>query len=581
MQYRWWLVYGFSAMLAVYGSGGDKAGAFLPSPNAEVKKNQETLPTDNAEPDQRSLDIETLKAAGIPNEGAALLKFFKQRTVTQADRERLLELIRQFGDESFDVREKAAEEVENIGLAAIGLLRQAERDSNDPEVVRRAERCLARIEKVPTRALSSAAARLLAVHKPEGAAQVLLDYLPLAEDDAIVEDIRGSLAQLAMRDGKPEPVLLQALDSPDASRRGAAAEALIRAYPEPIRPRLRQVLAQEKDPTNRVRFTIAFVTGPKLKEFMPNLIDLLAEMPPELSWQAEDILCRLAGDDAPKVSLAADVETRRKCREAWLNWWNANRDKVDLAKLDEAGRLLGYTLIMEMDFRGQGGRVVELGPDGKERWKITNVQFVLDAQVVSGNRVLIAEHNIGRVTERELTGKIVWQQNLPQPLAVQRLANGNTFAAGRERLVEWDRQQRQVFVYNRPQYDIVAACKTRNGQMLYMTQNGQVVRLDPQGKEIKSFNIGRVNYYSAMQALPNNRVLLTTWNSIAEYDLDTGKPVWTIPVNTPTSVQRLPNGNTLVASMNTMKVMELDRNGKTVWEYKPQNNNRPWRASRR
>src|SRR5438128_2544271 len=82
---------------------------------------------------------------------------------------------------------------EAIGLPAVGLLRQAERDP-DVEIVRRAERCLQRIEKVPSTALSAAAARLVARRPPEGAAEVLLNYLPLADDETVADEVRDALA---------------------------------------------------------------------------------------------------------------------------------------------------------------------------------------------------------------------------------------------------------------------------------------------------------------------------------------------------------------------------------------------------
>ena len=34
------------------------------------------------------------------------------------------------------------------------------------------------------------------------------------------------------------------------------------------------------------------------------------------------------------------------------------------------------------------------------------------------------------------------------------------------------------------------------------------------------------------------------------------------------TASHLPNGNVLVASYNTLRVFEIDRKGKVVWEYK-------------
>ena len=58
--------------------------------------------------------------------------------------------------------------------------------------------------------LMAAACRLVAIRKPTGAAEVLLAYLPCAPDEAVVNEVRAALAAVAMRDGKPEVVLLQA-----------------------------------------------------------------------------------------------------------------------------------------------------------------------------------------------------------------------------------------------------------------------------------------------------------------------------------------------------------------------------------
>ena len=51
---------------------------------------------------------------------------------------------------------------------------------------------------------------------------------------------------------------------------------------------------------------------------------------------------------------------------------------------------------------------------------------------------MVAEHNGNRVTERNRNGEIVWEQRVPQPLAAQRLPNGNTFIATQTQFVEVD-----------------------------------------------------------------------------------------------------------------------------------------------
>ena len=80
--------------------------------------------------------------------------------------------------------------------------------------------------------------------------------------------------------------------------------------------------------------------------------------------------------------------------------------------------------------------------------------------------------------------------------------------------------------------------------------------------------------------LPGGRLLLTQAGGVREYDPD-GKPGWQGPARQPTSVQRLPNGNTLVSELSTKQIMEIDRGGQTVWDYKPADGSTPLRAYRR
>src|SRR5437763_1722749 len=128
------------------------------------------------------------RGAQVGTDGPALLGYFRRRTVGEAERQRLEQLIRQLGDDAFAARERAADELVRAGLPAVGLLRQAQADA-DVEVARRAERCLQRIEKVPSTSLSADAARMVAVRKPPGAVAVLLNYLPLADDDTVPDGI--------------------------------------------------------------------------------------------------------------------------------------------------------------------------------------------------------------------------------------------------------------------------------------------------------------------------------------------------------------------------------------------------------
>src|SRR5262249_44682024 len=134
------------------------------------------------------------------------------------------------------------------------------------------------------------------------------------------EEVKAALAAVAVRDGKPEPVLVQALEDPSALRRAAAAEALSQVPGEEIRDRLRKLLADPR-PMVRLRVALALAGSGKDPKAVSTLIALLAELPPAQAKQAEDYLLGLAAEQAPKVNLGNDDASREKARDAWAAWW--------------------------------------------------------------------------------------------------------------------------------------------------------------------------------------------------------------------------------------------------------------------
>src|SRR5262245_43917183 len=370
--------------------------------------------------DQRKADLETVKSAGYTDDVKSLTDFFRNHTVTEADRARITGLIHKLGDDSFEAREAASEELSRAGVPAIALLKAAmhARDA-DYEIARRCELALKVIEKVPTRSLATAAARLLATHKEDGLTEVLLNYLPLAEDESVGEEIRNTLTALAVRDGKPDRTLETALEDKEALKRGAAAEAFARTNNKDSRERMKAFLKKETDNDVKLSVALALVNDGRDKEIVPEVIRLMAEVPPERGWRAEELLWRIAGEDGPSVSLGNDKPSRDKARDEWAKWWTANEKKVDLAKLDQESSY-GLTIVCESPMRGGQGRVVALGGDGKERWSVKGLNWPMDAGPLAGKKVWIAEHHRNRGIAAEIDGKEAWSAVSNQPVNARR-----------------------------------------------------------------------------------------------------------------------------------------------------------------
>jgi hypothetical protein len=377
---------------------------------------------------------------------------------------------------------------------------------------------------------------------------------------------------------------VQALEDTAPQRRGVAAEVICLAAGPAFRAAVRPLL---KDPDAAVRTRAALaLAATREKDAVPVLIALLGELSAEQAGAIDDYLHVVAGEQAPVVALGTDEAGRQKCRDAWAAWWKDKGEHLNLPRLDGAPQLLGYTLIVDQyDPVRQSGRVFEVDAAGKTRWSIQGLQGPTDAQIVSGDHVLIVEQNLSRVSEQDLEGKVVWERSVAnQVLSAQRLPNGNTFIATRGQLLEVDKNGKEVLTHNRPSNDIMTARKLRDGQVAYITYSWQYYRLDANGKEQKTTHIGGIPFTvtnpPSVEILANDRILVAHYqaNKVAEHDLN-GKVVWESAAPAPMSVSRLPNGNTLVASGPQQRVTELDRSGKVVWEYKE--NVRPWRAKRR
>lgn len=266
-------------------------------------------------------DEQTLKAAGLVPTGPGLLEFFQKRTQVKVERQNLAALVHQLGDKTPAIRDRAAGELISLGLAAVPLLRQAANELDDSEAAGRARQCLQSIEGNSGASLTAAAVRCLTAQKPVGTVEALLSYLPLAEDDRVVEEITTALAETALRNGKPEAALLKALQDPLPIRRVVAGEVLAKVGGDAERIAVRKLL-QDPKPTVRLRVALTLAQYHDA-EVVPVLIALIAELPPAQAHPIEEFLAGLAGEWAIAVPQGDDAMARRLRRELWMAWWNA------------------------------------------------------------------------------------------------------------------------------------------------------------------------------------------------------------------------------------------------------------------
>jgi hypothetical protein len=563
-------------------------------------------------------DEEALKQAKLsPTDGEKLLDYLRQRTLSDADQGRINEIIAKFGADDFDERVEATEYVQSFGPAAIGPLKKLlnQRDG-DPEVMFRARIALKKLEKIPHSAVAAAAARAVAKLKPPGAAAVLIAFLPLADSEALADTIREALTALAVVDGKAEPALVSALSDKSPVRRAAAYLALTEGGPpaEHIRvkdayPRLREAVLKETDPETKFGglWSLALVT--REKEYVPALIEMIPKLGRGRIWQLEELLLLMAGNHPKDGRFLKSAESLAKARDAWLGWWKEKGPGFDFAKFQYKPRVQGITDIIEMDGSGYGqGRIVSLGPDLKEKWRLVGLNFPTDLKVAPNGHIWVAETNSNRVTERDTAGNTITTRNITvnngiqQPINLDLLPDGGMVVICRAGVVQLDKDGKQAWAFPRPNYDIMAGRRLPNGETLYLTnqfQNPNAApipngfRIDEKGKDTgHNLQFKWVQQLQSIGATENSVLVCERDTSVqnrqvervAEYDLKTGKQTWKYdcPANSaPQCCQRLPNGNTLICLLNHNQLIEVDPSGEIVWDYQARDGLKVGRAYRR
>jgi HEAT repeat protein/outer membrane protein assembly factor BamB len=526
------------------------------------------LAAEEGDPDEK-----LLRAQKIATNGPGLLAYLRSRTLDDAEEKKLKALIAQLGSDVFAEREQASAELTRYGHLALRFLEKAAQDS-DPEVARRARRCLSTINAgagVPT---TLAALHLIARRKPEGAAAVLLRYLPFAHEAFLEEETIATLSAVAFPGGEASPAVVKALQDALPLRRMAAAQALGRSKNAAVQAGVRKLLA---DPEVRVRLEAAqaLLRGGD-REAVPALIALLQQDSLEISVRAEELLYLVAGDKAPDASGGdGSAAARKKRHDAWDAWWKARGDAVDLARINAEGRKLGRVMVAETN---EGQKVWEYGPDRKERWKLTGFQWPMDVRMLPNGNVLVADMMEGKhVTEHDPSGKLVWKKESAGSggaVAAQRLANGNTFIATSDRLFEVSRDGKEIVSHASTVGTITDAVHLGNGTVVLINTRGLLREVTwPGNKEVRSLHLSRAaaqptDWYR-IEPEPGRRFLLASHGDGRAFEIDAaGKVTWEYKVPCAYSATRLANGNVLVATAESRRLLEVNRSGQVVHEEK-------------
>jgi hypothetical protein len=166
------------------------------------------------------------------------------------------------------------------------------------------------------------------------------------------------------------------------------------------------------------------------------------------------------------------------------------------------------------------------------------------------------------------------------PIACQRLPNGHTWISTNHRFFIVARDGKEISAYEPEQaFFIHSAQRLRNGHVVIVSMDGEIREVDPSGKVVRSIPLTVRGSWSGIEGVPGGRYLVTNLGQGLVQEIDAaGKVVWEYRVGGACYASRLPGGNTLVVSNNS-GLIEVDRNGKTVWTQPI--STALWRAHRR
>ena len=543
-------------------------------------------------------DEALLKGANIQASEEALLKYFQSKTLSPEKQQYFRSLVRRLGSSSFLVRDQATVQLTKEGSPVIAFLREAVHDP-DMERSHRAQDALQRITEKTNPAIPVAAAHLLARpaqkkdQSPAEAIRTLLAYIPFADDDNVEEEVLTCLTLLCLREPKIEPELVDALNDPSITRRGAAAYVLGHVGTQEHVAKLPGLL-NDPHPLVRLRAAQGLLAAHD-KTALPTFVKLLEQAPQSHLPRVEEVLYRLAEDKGPSETLiSGSIESRQKVAKAWSKWLQDNQDKIDLASLNDREAFLGLITVCEYDnqFGNIQGQAWESPRGGQQkRWSITNLQGAMDAQSLPNGNILIAENNSNRITERDPKGNIRWEYRTPlNPFRAQRLPNGNTFIASYNMVMEIDANKQELYrIPLGPQFYIFGAHKGRNGNIVVINargaNGGEIVEMDTKGTRVNSVNVQTQGNWCSVEMQSNGNYLFSTMvnngvqNGVVKEIDRKGTELWSKGFPGVFRATKLPNGNVLVASMLNRQVAELDRAGNVRWSVTCQG--RPWSVSYR
>jgi|GEM_PF-776452 len=524
-------------------------------------------------------DLMTLREESIATDAAGLEEWIKQRVLGEEELVRIDRLVIQLGDEEFQKREEASKTLTGYGPRARAALRKGV-DHKDPEIRARSTDVLRVIEINHTPLIQAAALRVLGrlqKGKPPGSEITILDFLRPKENQVLLESAMEAMAFLASEWTEPPQPILDALKKRAPADRYPLLLALLKSG-KSFGVEIARQQASQSDPEARCWAAMALCFSGADPSYMGLLIDHMSYLDEPSFFLAEDIGYRMGEPNSPEPAPVLSSSDRERRIAAWKTWWTTRKNQPMTLRdpLLPAGPG-GSTMVVILE----QGKIIDLDVQKKPRWQINELEYPLDAQLLPGPRVLVAEHGglgnrLGdRITERDIKGRILWAKGYSQPLTAQRLASGITLIAGEygftevdlngQDLVTWSPAGNERVMKLQRRYDGFTAVVLKNGDE---GEKSRLVWLDRSFRERATFPVQVGKSGGRVEILPGDHVLLPEFenNRVAQFDA-TGKVVWSANLDQVVACVVTPSGTIMANFFGNRGAAEIDKSGKEIWNF--------------
>jgi hypothetical protein len=203
------------------------------------------------------------------------------------------------------------------------------------------------------------------------------------------------------------------------------------------------------------------------------------------------------------------------------------------------------------------------------------------SHVAAEEFLIVADHNNGKVIKIKADGTLVWDAPNGNGHDVQLLPNKNLLIINGKTVQDVDPDRKVVWQVGKPTVLVAeSAQRLANGNTV-IADNGRmkVIEIDKDLKVVWEFDVANTNQRKTptmrqIRRLENGNTLIcaSTEDKVLEVSPDK-KVVWSYEVPFPYLATRLPGGNTLISSGDGYGsprgwfVVEVDKDGKTVWKY--------------